>query len=55
MPTLVALKPKPRQKSGKKSPARVKRAFKFELTTEDIALDDAISAAAARSLAKRRT
>jgi hypothetical protein len=31
----------------------VKKPFKFELTPEDIALDNAISSAAARSLVKR--
>jgi hypothetical protein len=37
----------------KKATARVKKSFKFELTSEDIALDNAISAAAARDLAAR--
>ncbi|HXC02042.1 MAG TPA: hypothetical protein VNU49_05275 [Opitutaceae bacterium] len=43
-----------RRKAAKKTAAGSKKAFKFELTPEDIALDNAISAAAARSLAARR-
>jgi hypothetical protein len=40
---------------ARKAPVRPKKIFKFELTPEDIALDNAISAAAARGLAARRT
>ncbi len=36
------------------SAEEMRRRFKFELTPEDIALDNAISAAAARRLAARR-
>lgn len=54
MSTLV--RPKPIRRSAiRKITTRVKRPFKLELTAEDIALDNAISAAAARSLASRRT
>lgn len=53
MPTLVA---KPKKRVLRKPARRVVRAkkrFKWELTAEDIALDNAISAAAARSLASK--
>jgi len=55
MPNIVARKSTLRRKTAKKSAARAKKPFKVELTREDIALDNAISAAAARSLASRRT
>ena len=50
MPTLTRSKSAPRSKAVRKTG---KKPFKFELTAEDIALDNAISTAAARSLAKR--
>ena len=50
MPTLSRAKSALRPKAIRKP---VKKPFKFELTPEDIALDNAISTAAARSLAKR--
>lgn len=50
MPTLTRSKSAQRPKASRKP---VKKRFKFELTPEDIALDNAISSAAARSLAKR--
>ena len=53
--TLLAPRPVPRRVAAKKSAARAKKPFKFELTAEDIALDNAISAAAARSIAVRRS
>lgn len=55
MPTLRRAKPTPRRRSpGRSKPtSRTKKAFTFELTSEDIALDNAISAAAARDLAAR--
>ena len=42
-----------RSKAIVKPAGRAKKLFKFELTAEDIALDNAISSAAARELAKR--
>jgi len=54
MPTLRQPKPARRRALAKKPTARPKQPFKFELTSEDIALDNAISVAAARSLALRR-
>jgi hypothetical protein len=56
MPATTLLPPRlaPRRSTAKKTAARAKKPFKFELTAEDIALDNAISAAAARSLAARR-
>lgn len=53
MPTLTRSKPAPRVKAVRKPVKTAKKPFKFELTSEDIALDNAISTAAARSLAKR--
>ena len=50
MPTLSRSKSAQMHKAIRKT---VKKPFKFELTSEDIALDNAISTAAARSLAKR--
>ena len=55
MPTLLRPKPARRSKAVKKAATPVKKSFRFELTPEDLALDNAISAAAARSLASRRT
>jgi hypothetical protein len=55
MPTLLRPKPVRRSKAAKKTVTPVKKPFRFELTPEDFALDNAISAAAARSLASRRT
>ncbi|MDP3072355.1 MAG: hypothetical protein Q8N18_18835 [Opitutaceae bacterium] len=52
--TLLPSRPSLRRTATKKTTARAKKPFKFELTAEDIALDNAISAAAARSLAARR-
>lgn len=52
--TLLPPRPAPHRTASKKPTARAKKPFKFELTAEDIALDNAISAAAARSLAARR-
>lgn len=52
--TLLPQRPALRRTATKKNAARAKKPFKFELTAEDIALDNAISAAAARSLAARR-
>jgi hypothetical protein len=54
MPTLSHPKPTLRRKAAKKAPVSSKKTFKLELTPEDIALDNAISVAAARSLAARR-
>ncbi len=54
MSTLVQPKP-PRRRLVKKVAARPRKAFKLELTAEDIALDNAISTAAARSLVARRS
>lgn len=55
MPTIVHPKPVRKAASAaRKSSARAKK-LKVVLTAEDIALDNAISAAAARSLAHRRT
>jgi len=54
MPTLRQSKTTTRRTVARKTTARSKRPFKVELTAEDIALDNAISAAAARSLALRR-
>jgi hypothetical protein len=56
MSTTTFLSPRPavRRTAPRKITARPKKPFKFELTAEDIALDNAISAAAARSLATRR-
>lgn len=48
-------KPARRSKAAKKGVSAVKKPFRFELTQKDFALDNAISAAAARSLASRRT
>ncbi len=53
--TLLPPRPSPPRAASKKTAARPKKPFKFELTAEDIALDNAISAAAARSLAARRS
>ena len=53
MSVLAHPKPKRRPKAATKPAARAKKLFKFELTAEDIALDNAISTAAARSLARR--
>ena len=50
MSALARSKLVPRPKAIRKP---VKKPFKFELTPEDIALDNAISSAAARSLVKR--
>jgi hypothetical protein len=55
MPTLSHPKPTLRRKAARKTAAGSKKTFKLELTPEDIALDNAISTAAARSLATRRT
>lgn len=55
MPTIAH--PKSARKAAntaRKAPARPKK-LKVELTAEDLALDNAISVAAARSLAQRRT
>ena len=54
MPVLHHPKPAKKRISRQKSAVRLKQPFRFELTHEDIALDNAISAAAARSLALRR-
>lgn len=54
MPTINHHKSPIRCKTAKKAAGRAKKNFKFEPTPEDIALDNAISAAAARSLALRR-
>jgi hypothetical protein len=56
MPAITRPKPTARRKANalRKAPARAKKPFKLELTAEDIALDNAISAAAARSLAARK-
>jgi hypothetical protein len=54
MSTLV--QPKPARRRAPRKPAPLaKKPFKLELTAEDLALDNAISAAAARSLALRRS
>ena len=45
-------RPKRSPKAAVKRAGRVKKLFKFELTAEDIALDNAISTAAARRRAK---
>ena len=54
MNTLLQPKPARRRRAGRKSVVRAKKPFILDLTVEDIALDNAISAAAARSLASRR-
>ena len=54
MSTLVQPKPL-RRRTARRISTRVKKPFRLELNAEDIALDNAISAAAARSLAARRT
>ena len=54
MSTLVQSKPA-RRRTARRISTRVKKPLRLELTAEDIALDNAISAAAARSLAARRT
>ena len=52
----LLVQPKPvRRRAPRKPVARAKKPFRLELTAEDLALDNAISAAAARSLALRRT
>jgi hypothetical protein len=51
MPTAIRRKPVRRPKTTAKPVARAKKLFKFGLTPEDIALDNAISTAAARNLA----
>jgi len=53
MPTLIRPKLARRAKAAAKPAGRAKKLFKFELTAEDIALDNAISTAAARSLGRR--
>jgi hypothetical protein len=53
MSTLAQPKSAPRRPIRRVPPV-AKKPFKLELTAEDIALDHAISAAAARSLAVRR-
>lgn len=56
MPTLRQSKPTARRtRARKKTITQSKRPFKVELTDEDIALDNAISAAVARRLAFRRS
>ncbi|MEO7799438.1 MAG: hypothetical protein ABIY47_17115 [Opitutaceae bacterium] len=54
MPTsaVTRMKPAPRRAApvAKKPPSRARKSFKFELTEEDLALDNAISAAAAHRL-----
>ncbi len=52
MPTLTRRKPARRSKAAAKPAGRAKKPFKFELTAKDIALDNAISTAAARRRAK---
>jgi hypothetical protein len=52
MPILSVRKTALRRKA-KKAAIRAKKPFRLELTSEDIAFDQAISAAAARSLARR--
>lgn len=54
MATLAQPKPVRRTKSARKPRPRGTKPFVFELTREDIALDNAISAAAARGLAALR-
>jgi uncharacterized protein (DUF433 family) len=54
MSTLLRSNPSPRRKSVKKQPGRAKPSFKLQLSAEDLALDNATSRAAARSLASRR-
>ncbi|OHE78709.1 MAG: hypothetical protein A3G75_05895 [Verrucomicrobia bacterium RIFCSPLOWO2_12_FULL_64_8] len=54
MSTLVRSKPALRSKAVRKPALRPRKSFKLELPPEDIALDNAISAAAARGLAARR-
>ena len=54
MPTLLRSKPALRGNAVRKPALRQRKSFKLELTPEDIALDNAISAAAARGLAARR-
>jgi multidrug efflux pump subunit AcrB len=54
MSTLLRSKPI-RRRAPRKPPASTRKPFKLELTAADVALDNAISAAAARSLALRRT
>jgi len=55
MPAITRSKPMPRRKGAvvRKQTVRAKKPFRLELTAEDIALDNAISAAAARDLAAR--
>lgn len=53
MSRLTRAKSVRRSKVPTKPAGRGKKVFKFELTAEDIALDNAISTAAARSPAKR--
>ena len=54
---LTTTRPKParRRPAAKPARSRLRKPFKFELTPEDIALDNAISSAAARTLATRRS
>jgi len=54
MSTLLRSKPI-RRRAPRKPPASTRKPFKLELTAADVALDNAISAAAGRSLALRRT
>lgn len=51
MPTILRLKSARLTKSVRKNHVRKPKPVKLELTSEDIALDNAISAAAARGLA----
>ncbi len=55
MSILAHPKPVRRLKAARKPAPRAKKLFTLELTPEDIALDNAISAAAARDLAARAT
>jgi hypothetical protein len=55
MSPIVLPKPVRRRRIARHIVARAKKPFKLTLTAEDIGLDNAISAAAARSLASRRT
>jgi hypothetical protein len=56
MPSIAFVSPKraPRRPALNKASHRPKKLLTFELTPADIALDNAISAAAARGLAARR-
>ena len=54
MSVLLQTKLSLRRQSGKKQAGRAKTPFKLQLSAGDIALDNAISRAAARSLASRR-